>query len=445
LAEVVVLLGVDIGLPAKAFVLLVAVVGLSVLLFSERSRQRLKRFVSRHFRRPFHDYRQVWASFTERTTSLVEEAALCRTAVHWLSETFQVLSVTVWLTNERKDRLLFGASTALSEAIGDDRSRARDCSEIIRGLSNLSSPADFDQLRDQWTQSLKQMNPDFFPEKGGSRVCVPLRARGELLGLAILGDRVSGLPFSSEDLDLLKCVGDQVAGLLMTIQLSKKLLETKEMEAFQAMSAFFMHDLKNTAYTLGLLLENLKRHFEDPSFRADALKTVSKSVEHLNQLIERLTVLRRGLQIEPVAADLNEIATAALDNLMSAGRGSLTRSLGELPNIAVDPDQIQKVLVNLLLNAIDATSRGGEIRLETRQSDGWVVLSVTDTGCGMSPEFMEKSLFRPFQTTKKQGLGIGMFHSKLIVEAHGGRISVDSQQGKGTTVRVLLPIANRKP
>ena len=106
----------------------------------------------------------------------------------------------------------------------------------------------------------------------------------------------------------------------------------------------------------------------------------------------------------------------------------------------MDEGQMQKVVTNLLLNAKEAVGKDGEIAVETGQQNGCAVLAIRDNGCGMSPEFVSKSLFRPFQTTKKTGLGIGMFHCKAIVEAHQGRIEVESEQGKGTTFRVLLPL-----
>jgi signal transduction histidine kinase len=99
-----------------------------------------------------------------------------------------------------------------------------------------------------------------------------------------------------------------------------------------------------------------------------------------------------------------------------------------------------KVVTNLVLNARDAVSPAGEIRIETAQSNGWVILTVSDNGCGIAPEFLSRSLFRPFQTTKKNGLGIGLFQSKMIVEAHKGRVQVESQPGKGTTFRIILPL-----
>jgi signal transduction histidine kinase len=100
-----------------------------------------------------------------------------------------------------------------------------------------------------------------------------------------------------------------------------------------------------------------------------------------------------------------------------------------------------KVATNLIFNAREAVPQvSGQVRIETSQKNGWAVLAISDNGCGMSPEFLSRSLFRPFQTTKKNGLGIGMFQSKMIVEAHQGKIEVESEMGKGTTFRILLPL-----
>ena len=117
-----------------------------------------------------------------------------------------------------------------------------------------------------------------------------------------------------------------------------------------------------------------------------------------------------------------------------------------MPRLALDPEQFGNVLTNLLLNARDAVAgRAGQIRIATAVSGGWVRLAITDNGCGMSPEYLRNSLFKPFQTTKKKGLGIGLFQSKMIVEAHQGRIEVQSQPGKGTTFAILLPLSGPKP
>ena len=439
-AKVVTFLGGDAAFTLKAFVLLVALVLLAILLLSDRVRLHTRRFVSRHFQRPLYDYRSVWRRFTEGTASCVKPIELCQAAVKLVTDIFQVLSVTIWLVDDKRENFVFATSTFLSETKANDlKPQSMDAMEVMRALENHSDPMDIDASKESWTAVLRRCHPDEF-RKGGNRVCVPMIGGGEVLGLIILGDRVGGVSFSWQDFDLLKCVADQVAASLLNAQLSQKLLQAKEMEAFQTMSAFFVHDLKNTTSTLNLMLQNLPVHFNDPEFRADALRGISKTVAHINRLIGRLSLLRHELQIKPVASDLNEVVVKALAGWEEAAGVTLIKNLPPLPKILLDQEQMLKVVTNLVLNARDAVSPAGEIRIETAQSNGWVILTVSDNGCGMAPEFLSRSLFRPFQTTKKNGLGIGLFQSKMIVEAHKGRVQVESQPGKGTIFRIILPL-----
>ncbi len=440
LAKMVAFLGGEASFTLKAFLVLVSLVLLTMLLLSDRVRLYTKRFVSRHFQRPLYDYRTVWRTVTEGTARRVEQADLCAAIVKLVSEIFQALSVTVWLVDDRKDKLIFTGSTSLSDAkAGYLKLEPGDAAQVIAALAAHPDPVDLDASKENWASALRRLQPEEF-RKGGNRVCVPLLAGGELLGIMTLGDRVGGLAFSLQDFDLLKAVADQGAAGLLNIQLSQRLSQAKQLEAFQAMSAFFVHDLKNTASTLSLMLQNLPVHFNDPSFREDALRGISKTVAHINDLINRLTLLRQELAIRPVDADLNDLVSRALQNLEAAPGVELVQQLQPLPKLRLDPAQIQNVITNLVLNARDAIGPSGQICVETSQRNGWAVLAVADNGCGMSPEFVQRSLFRPFQTTKKKGIGIGMFQCKMIVEAHRGRIEVDSEPGKGTAFRVLLPI-----
>ena len=316
---------------------------------------------------------------------------------------------------------------------------AADAAEVISALSAHPDPVDLDSSKAHWAAALRRSHPDEF-RKGGSRVCVPLIAGGEMLGLLVLGDRVGAVPFSVQDFDLLKSISEQSAANLLNIQLSQRLSQAKQLEAFQAMSAFFIHDLKNTASTLSLMLQNLPVHYQDPQFREDALRGISKTVTRINETISRLNELRHELALQPVECDLNDLITETLKGQEQAADVSLLKELAPLPKVRLDPAQIQKVITNLVLNARDAVSSSGQIRVATSQENGWVILVVADNGCGMTPEFIQRSLFRPFHTTKQKGIGIGMFHCKMIVEAHRGRIEVQSEPGKGTRFRVLLPI-----
>jgi signal transduction histidine kinase len=209
------------------------------------------------------------------------------------------------------------------------------------------------------------------------------------------------------------------------------------------MSAFFVHDLKNTASTLSLMLQNLPIYYHDPKFREDALRGISKTVDHINDLISRLTALRHDLDVKAADCDLNALVSDILKSHEKMSGIELVRDLQPIPHVWVDRDQIQKVVTNLVLNAREALPNAGTIRVGTSQQNGWAVLAVTDNGCGMSRDFLDRSLFRPFSTTKKKGIGIGMFHCKMIVEAHHGRIEVQSELGKGTEFRVLLPVSSQ--
>jgi putative PEP-CTERM system histidine kinase len=440
LAKVAAFLGGDAAFAPKAFVVLVALVALVILLLSERVRLFTRQLVSRHFDRPLHDYRRVWETFTERTTSCTNQDELCRAVVQLVSEYFQALSVSIWLVVPERKQLLLGASTSFPEARANDlKPSSVDAGEVIRGVGQLQAPVDIEASHEPWAAALRRCAPHEF-RTGGSRICMPLSAGGQLLGLMVLGDRVGGSSFTVQDLDLVKNLGGQAAASLLNLQLAERLVQAREMEAFQSMSAFFVHDLKNTASTLSLLLQNLPVHFDNPEFREDTLRGVSSTVAHINGLIQRLSSLRQHLETRPVESDLNAVVTGALENLPLPPEVQLRTTLAPLPKMSLDPAQLREVVTNLVINAREALEGRGEIRVETRRENSSVVLSVLDNGPGMTREFVDRSLFRPFQSTKKNGIGIGMFQCKTIVEAHRGRIDVESEPGQGTAFHVRLPL-----
>ncbi len=210
------------------------------------------------------------------------------------------------------------------------------------------------------------------------------------------------------------------------------------------MSAFFVHDLKNTASTLSLMLENLPRHFADPAFREDALKAIAKCAGRIDGMIQRLSALRHTLDIRPEKADLNVLVRHVTERLVGVLDPEPALDLAPLPPVPFDAEQLEKVLTNLLLNAFEAMNRQGRVCVRTRHENRTVTLSVSDEGVGMSRRFMDESLFRPFRSTRIGGLGIGLFQSRMIVEAHGGRIEVESEEERGSTFHVRLPVEGER-
>jgi putative PEP-CTERM system histidine kinase len=306
-------------------------------------------------------------------------------------------------------------------------------------LIKLLAPFDLGGAKQKWARELMERSNGQF-RRGGSPICVPLVAGEHWLGVIVLADRVRGLGYSAEEMDLLKCIGEQVAASLLQLRLTAEIMGRKELEAFQTMSAFLIHDLKNAASTLALMLENLPTHFDSPAFREDALRGIGSAASRINDLINRMNALRPELHLNAAELDLNLVIKETVANLNGTLDTNLVTKFDQIPKISADRQQLQSVFTNLLFNARDAVGMNGQVTVETTREGEWVALSVSDNGCGMTEQFIKNSLFRPFRSTKKKGLGIGMFQSKTIVEAHHGKINVQSELGVGTTFRVMLPL-----
>jgi putative PEP-CTERM system histidine kinase len=419
--------------PLQALIVMLGLVGLTALLLSDRVRQKIQLFVSRHFRRPQHDFRILWTKLTQTTAAVLDEQRLCGSVSRFVSETFNALSVSIWLFDESRQRLLRADSARNSTVTATPL----DIEFVAPAPTDLR-PFELENSSLPWAAPIKAKVTPQFPE-GGKILCVPLLAAEQFLGIMIVADRVHGMRYTVEEVDLLKCIGDQAATSLLSIRLAKQLMLAKELEAFQTIAAFFIHDLKNSASTLRLMLQNLPGHFDNPEFREDALRGIGRAAERINGIIARLSNLRHDLQLTFSEVDLNSLLRSAIANLNGSPGAEVSTDFSAISPFRADRDKLESVITNLLLNAREAANQGGKIRIGTFQEDNAVSFSVTDNGCGMSAEFVEKSLFRPFRTTKKKGLGVGMFQAKMIVEAHGGRIQVKTEQRSGTTVTVTLP------
>jgi putative PEP-CTERM system histidine kinase len=433
--------GSDLDLPLGTFFVFLALVGLTIVLLSDELRHYVKRFISRHFYRSYYDYRQEWTAFTERTAMVVHVKDLCTIVCTMLSETFGVPSVTIWLVDEEMPaHVTICGSTAFSDtAPYPPEMTVQGTTALVQCLREHPMPVDFETASDPQALELRQAYASYL-RAAQIRYGVSLVAGQQWLGLISLSDRHTKDTFTLEDCDLLKTMADQTAVNLLNLQLLQRVVHAKQMETFQALSAFFVHDLKNLAAKLSLMVQNLPVYYDNPEFRDDALHVIAGSVAKMNAMCGRLSLLTRELELQRTEVDLNELVQTTLTAMNGSLKGTLTHIPGPVPRLLMDPEQMQKVLENLLLNAHEAMDTQGEIRVETTQQDSWAVLTVSDNGCGMSRAFMEQSLFHPFQTTKSQGLGIGLFHSRTIVEAHHGRIEVESEEGRGSAFRVLLPV-----
>jgi signal transduction histidine kinase len=225
--------------------------------------------------------------------------------------------------------------------------------------------------------------------------------------------------------------------------------ETRQFQSFVRLSAMLTHDLKNAIEALSLIVGNMENHFDNEEFRRDTLRSLTSATEKLKAIVARLSRPVSSLSGEhprPKSIDLVPIIkrVAAMTAKPMSERHEVELKLP--PNLFVftDPERIERVVENLVINALEAMAdKNGKLTIEAGfTSRGAATFSVTDTGAGMSQSFMDNQLFRPFSTTKKHGIGLGLYTCREVIEASAGSITVDSKEGAGTTFCIVLPSAS---
>lgn len=220
--------------------------------------------------------------------------------------------------------------------------------------------------------------------------------------------------------------------------------EQKQFESFARLSAVLTHDLKNAILSLSFLVSNMERKFDREGFREDAMRTLADSVSNLKNLVAKLSDPRAQTIEARQYEDLNALVERVLARTaQQAGeRYRIGRDLAPGVGAVVDRNAVERVVENLIINALEAMPDGGTLTVTTRADvDGRAVIAVADTGKGMTPEFIRDRLFHPFATTKRKGIGLGLYSCRDIIEQHGGRIEVTSEVGAGTEFRIVLPQA----
>ena len=272
-------------------------------------------------------------------------------------------------------------------------------------------------------------------------------------GIARVTEDVSAIAKGELDRRIILQSSDDARGLadninVMTERLRAQIAreeESRQFESFVRLSAMLTHDLKNAIEGLSLTVGNMERHFDNPQFRADALRGLTSATDKLKALVARLarpvTSLsgehKRPKKVDLVPVIQRVIATKA--EPQGRKHTIVTRLPQSLFALVVE-NQIEEVLENLVLNALEAMDKGGTLTIEAGQTDtGAPTFLVSDTGRGMSRTFIETRLFRPFSTTKKTGIGLGLYTCREVLRANAATIHVDSVEGAGTTFRVVLP------
>jgi len=251
---------------------------------------------------------------------------------------------------------------------------------------------------------------------------------------------------------------DEIAGLFEEFngmaedlgELRERLMRTERVAAWQEVARKVAHEIKNPLSPIQLSIETLqkareRRHPEFESIFSESTETILEEVEKIRRIVQEFSDFARMPEPEFQPTDLRAVFEKVL-RLLSPRMScvEVEKRFEALSPVSADEDQIARLLTNLVLNAVEAMEGGGRLTLtlervkQRARKRHWVRMLVADSGPGMS-ENIRRSIFTPYFTTKPEGTGLGLVIAQRIAEQHRGRISVESEEGRGTVVEVLLP------
>ncbi len=416
---------------ALAFAALMILV---VLFFSGAMRAKLRVMVGKHFFSYRYDYREEWLRFTQTLSAQSSPQAMGQQVIRGLADLLESPAGGLWLKDSDSGIYRQFARWNMPAVI---ESETGDCS-LCQFMKESGWVVNLEEYRCYPSRYQEMDIPSWLSRLPNAWLIVPLEVGTEMIGFVVLASPRTSVEVNWEVNDLLKTAGRQAASFLALMQATETLLEVRKFDAFNRMSAFVVHDLKNIVTQLSLMLRNAERHSQNPEFQRDMLSTVEHAVDRMRQLMLQL---REGATPPgtPVGVDLSR--TIRNIQATKAGQGrKLEVHVAEPVISRGHEERLERVIDHLVQNALDATDSEGRVWVKLERRGGQAAVEVGDTGHGMSAEFIRERLFKPFQTTKTAGMGIGAYESSQYVRELGGKLEVESEENLGTKVTMLLPL-----
>ena len=422
---------------AEAIFLVGALALLIVLVFLGQLRRKLSVFIAKHFYRNKYDYRIEWLRFI-RTLSENPEADVKRTAVRAVAQILDSPGGILLAVDDSARSFVPAASWPMPLESIPSASELPASDEMIQFMA-----------RRQWIIDLREHGlspglyenlaiPQWILSMPGLRIVSPMMELDRLVGVILLYSPPDPFRLTYEDRDLLKMVGQHVATHIAQHEADRKLAESRQFEAFNKLTAFMMHDLKNCNAQLQLIVTNAARHKSNPEFIDDAISTIANAAGRITHLLEHLENRQDRRQLQVVA--LGKLVEAAVRRC--SARQPVPRFSTEATTVLVraDAERLEAIIEHVIKNAQDASEPDSTVAVQLTTAGETALLAVTDSGSGMTAAFVRERLFRPFDSTKgAKGMGIGAYQTREYVRMLGGDVKVQSSPGTGTTFSIMLP------
>ena len=435
-----------------SFVLILIVVGATAILLFQVIIKRMDEAMHQIIVRDKYKYHEILNEFSRRLVTIVDLNRLLQMLADTIENSMGVKIISVFLHDPEKENF----NVALGRGFADP--------EAIKvsdpGIQYLQEKKEA-VLRSELEEACQgPMGEGLLKILGRlkAEVCLPLIYSNRLIGFISLGPRASKSIYYTEDLNLLNSLANQVAIAIENANLYENLKRSQgimrradRLASLGTLIASLAHEIRNPLVSIKTFTQLLPERIDDEEFRNYFLRVASGEIDRLTGLINELLGFARPSEPRPQGEDINALIDK-MEVLVSteARKKNVTlskRYASDLPQVKVDAEQIKQVLLNILLNAIQAIKGDGEIWIETRlaqvpieeKNEGFIQVEIRDTGVGIPKENLER-IFDPFFSTRPDGSGLGLAISHQIIHEHGGFINVDSQVGKGTSFKVHLPL-----
>ena len=423
--------GGDWGLVLQLAMLFGSIVVLAIVLSSGSLRRRLKFLISRNFFSHRYDYRIEWLKFIELISDPSHAEELQVRIIRALAEFVDSPAGALWSLGREIDY----HPTAVWQLPAPREAKLAREDPFIAGFRDGS-----------WIQErLPDTTKETWPfASQNAWLAVPLSYRRKVLAFVVLDFNKHSVTLDWEAFDLLRAAGRQAASYLAEERSTRVLRDSELLNEYSKRFAFVVHDIKNLASQLGLIVSNAKRYIDDPHFQRDMLQTVENAVARMNRLLSQLKL--EVAPCNPHVANIDAIVAAVAAALDHGSATIETRTDAQDCVVAIDPDRLRSALTHLTQNAIEASRPSGSVVISTRRDQAHLVIDIVDRGPGMDDAFIRDQLFLPFRSTKSGGYGIGAFQTRELIRMSGGDLEVISEPGAGTTMRILLPLVpEREP
>lgn len=421
----------------KWFLVVAGIVFVCLMALSVKVRRNIKFFISTHFYINKYEYRDEWLLFSRLLKDSFTETEVVDSLYLVLAGSLYTNGIFIWLENED------GEYAPISHRfISTENKMKYRFSKEHPLISHLKTHAF------HYTETANQKKVLFSGNLCGeldSRdypvLFVPMTIGEQMVGMVGLAAELTGGSYGHDDFDLLTAICTQAASAILSARMAEKAARHKQQEAWDAMSAFILHDMKNASGMLSLVRQNAPKHIHDPEFQQDMLETIDDALKRMDKVGNRMALLNRD--IVPVFREIG------IGSILTEKCSKMERRLQELSVefegdetaiLRTDPELLTQIIENILLNAFEACGgQGARVCIYISDGESSLVLSIADNGPGIARELPRDKIFKPFYTTKSKGTGIGLWQVKRLVTILGGDVVVENSDRGGARFVISLP------